>query len=643
MRVRLPPSVISQIESHIRPELPPVFTLSSILQQQRYPQAFPQPPSGARKSKKPYTLATGDYGLLPCPESQPTSFSPSYLFRTSSTSHLATAHQHLSSQAFDPSSPQSLLNRQVTYSKLISAFVDHPKGLEAIVSLVDRSLNEKVPVSISTLTSILKCSISSEDITSRTSIINKILPILPEKLDIPLLDVLLRAVMKDINPEIGVVEQMISDCLSLECSDNTSTGKMGKEQWPLEIWDLLFTSHSQRSDIKQSMNLLERFRQIVLRKIDTSPCSSTVLISEVLDEKDRHAICKVYTTVLNTWRRSNDIYKIQSTFPRNLAMDLVDLIGEGHKPSVGFLNSWMKAERQTGDINASRRVWNLIESKVLEDELPNNDSWIALFQLYSTPGKSSSVKSIPPIRTSIKRLLNQVKQYPKVTLINALTINTILKSTLSSDLPLSLYVLRQMRKWGITPGRKTIDLVSAEMMKIILRLPLSDQVKLGIRHSMIRNDSSSMRSKRMRMGLKLHEWDLITETVHDIRIRENPTGMEIGTDKEMIWLPLSMPIGRIRQDSNSSSSSNSKDNDQMVITSTIATSKGIENVEKQSLPEKVLDPLMILLERLIILLHRNTSCSAGIADEKRKKIKLKDEEILEEMMSEIHGEMVSKR
>ncbi|WWD05221.1 hypothetical protein V865_003294 [Kwoniella europaea PYCC6329] len=637
MQVRLPPSVISQIESHLRPEFQPVFALSSILQHQQ-PQRSPQPRSSAHESKSPSRSFTGGYGLQPFSESQPTSLSPSYLFRTSPTSHLSTAHQHLSSQPFNPASSTSLLSRQVTYSKLISAFVDHPKGLEAIISLVDRSLSETVPISIPTLTSILKCSLSTEDVTSRISVINKVLPILPERLDIPLLDVLLRAVIRDINPEVGVIEKMINDCLSLEFSQGTDTGigKLEKDRWPLEIWDLPFTSHFQRSDTKQSLELLAEFRQIVLQKLSSTPSSSSSIITtaEMLDEKDRMAICKVYTTVLNTWRRSNEIYKIQSTFPKNLAMDLTNLMGEGYKPSMGFLNSWMKAERQTGDMNASRRVWDLIESKVLEDELPNNDSWIALFQLYSTPDKPSSVKTLPPLKTSIKRLFNQVKQYPKSTLINALTINTILKSTLSSDLPLSLYVLRQMGKWGILPDRKTVDLVSSEMMKMILRLPLSDQIILGIDTSMLRNDLSSMRSKRTRMGLKLFEWDLITEAIHNIRRRaksQNPTGKET----EVIWLPLSMPIGRIRQDS----TSNLNENDQMVITS-ISTSE--ENLEKRSLPEKVLDPLMILLERLIILLNGKSSSIAADTD-KSGKMEVDDEEILKKMMGKIHAEMRLKR
>ncbi|WWC96450.1 hypothetical protein V866_003318 [Kwoniella sp. B9012] len=637
MRVRLPPSVISQIESHLRPEFQPVFALSFILQHQQ-PQRSPQPHSSAHESKSPSRSFTGGYGLQPFSESQPTSLSPSYLFRTSPTSHLSTAHQHLSSQPFNPASSTSLLSRQVTYSKLISAFVDHPKGLEAIISLVDRSLSETVPISIPTLTSILKCSLSTEDVTSRISVINKVLPILPERLDIPLLDVLLRAVIRDINPEVGVIEKMINDCLSLEFSQGTDTGigKLEKDRWPLEIWDLPFTSHFQRSDTKQSLELLAEFRQIVLQKLSSTPSSSSSIITtaEMLDEKDRMAICKVYTTVLNTWRRSNEIYKIQSTFPKNLAMDLTNLMGEGYKPSMGFLNSWMKAERQTGDMNASRRVWDLIESKVLEDVLPNNDSWIALFQLYSTPDKPSSVKTLPPLKTSIKRLFNQVKQYPKSTLINALTINTILKSTLSSDLPLSLYVLRQMGKWGILPDRRTVDLVSSEMMKMILRLPLSDQIILGIDHSMLRNDLSSMRSKRTRMGLKLFEWDLITEAIHNIRRgakSQNPTGKET----EVIWLPLSMPIGRIRQDS----ISNQDDNDQMVITS-ISTSE--ENLEKRSLPEKVLDPLMILLERLIILLNGKSSSIAADTD-KSGKMEVDDEEILKKMMGKIHAEMRLKR
>ncbi|WVW85068.1 hypothetical protein I302_107104 [Kwoniella bestiolae CBS 10118] len=630
MRVRLPPSVISQIESHLRPDFQPVLTLSTIRQQQRHSQyTSEQPSNDALKSKKqlpsPTKAKSRGYGLLSTHVAQPTSLSPSYIYRTSLTSHIETAHHHLASQSFNPSSSQSRQDRQVSYSKLISSFLDHPKGLYAISSLLDRSLEEKIPISIPTLTSILKSSLSSEDITARVSIINKILPLLPDQLDIPLLDVLLRAVIRDINPEIGLVENMINDCLSLSTNDAT---KMEKQDWPLEIWDLLFTSHYYQSNFKGSLQLLKEFRGTVQTKLDSIPSSSTKPVT--LDEKDQLAICKVYSTVLNTWRMSNDIPKAQSTFPRNLAKDLIDLIGEGTKPSLGFLNSWMKAERMAGDYTASRRIWDLIESKEVEDHLPNPDSWIALFQLYLGPS-SSTIQSLPPLKKSIKRVFNQAKRYPQSNLLTSPLINTILKSTLTSDLPLSLYVLRQMTRYGISPDRKTIDIVSSEMMKMIIRLPLIDQIKLGINHSTRRKDLQSLRSNRTRMGLKLSEWDLISETLH-----------HISRNGDMVWLPLSMPIGRIRHDDQDED----LDSDQMEDTSSNESKRSLvvgQAEQKMSLPEKVLPAMMVLMERLVVLLECRTiqhesHDQSPTREDGASLLEKGDQEILDKIMDKVRNE-----
>ncbi|WWC62952.1 uncharacterized protein I303_105550 [Kwoniella dejecticola CBS 10117] len=645
MRVRLPPSVISQIESHLCQDFHPIFTLSNGL---KAPHPYPLAHGTSARIQNSDTAVVSSSSKAKRrlrPVSDPIPISAGYLLRKSISttnpdaprSHLASAHHLLTSEKYIRSSVSSCLKRQTTYSRLIHGFLDHPHGLKAIRTLIERSLKEKIPISIPTLTSVLHSTLRSDDIHDRISIINTILPVLPEQVDVPLLDVLLRVIIRDINPEPSVIEKMISECLSISDQKRTNEGLSGqgilrgKEDWPLEVWDLMFTSYYQRGDIKGSLILLDEYKQSIddtLKLFSTCPDRSISTNGDVeLSQADGTAtaasVSKVYTTIMNTWRRTSQVSKKGSKLPRNLAQDLITTLGEEHRPSLGFLNSWMKAENLAGDNKAAKSIWELINNYPDEVvgadarktkkavELPNADSWLALFQLYLNTAATASPtlhnskdeprSDLPPLQNSIQRLLDQTYKHPSSIEMTDLLFNTILKCTLQSvqHLSFTLSLVTQMEKYRISPDRKMVDLISSEIMCIIRTLPQQEQVRLGMDLSGRGKDTANyttQRLKRKRMGLNLLEWDLVSEALH--RIRQGNEGRE-----DVIWLPLSMPIARLRQNQNQNQNQNLNHGDSQPTSSIFANQLEKEgknqDTPQMTLPEKILPSLIILLERLI--------------------------------------------
>ncbi|WWC71100.1 uncharacterized protein I206_105053 [Kwoniella pini CBS 10737] len=601
MRVRLPPSVITQIESHVRPTFHPVLTLSNPETTLPTASRIPIPHSESWPKEK----------RIARPLSAPVPLSSGYFFRTKSKnqkSHLTSAHDYLSSESLEISNSTSCIRRQVTYSRLIVGFLDHPNGLEAIQSLIERSLKENIPISIPTLTSILHSTLRSEDLNDRRSIVNMVLPILPEKVDIPLLDVLLRVIIRDIHPDPSMIEKMINDCLSLpkEQKDNINDvqkGKSkGKENWPLEIWDLLFTSYYQIGDLKGSLELLEEYKQVFHNL-------NLVLIGE----KDQRAISKVYTTIMNTWRRSKQINKEESNFPKNLAKDLVEILGKEIKPSLGFLNSWMKAEIKTGNKNNFKKVWELIEicNEVeieKEKNLPNEESWLSLFQFYFNNCSNNIEKDTNKnkIENLIKELFKQKKLYPKSIKLNISIFEIIIKCCFKFELNLIiiLNLIKKLNYFKILPNRKFIDLISSEILKNIFNnknLTINQQVKLNFLLTnkssfltILKNNNSNKfekQKKKKRMGLNYLEWDLISEIINNQQQTHK---------QDFIWLPLSMPIARLNyQNQNFISSHNNFSQNSSTSSSSSSLEIQNTNYQNQNLPEKVLPSLIILIEKLI--------------------------------------------
>ncbi|WVQ96626.1 hypothetical protein IAU59_003731 [Kwoniella sp. CBS 9459] len=827
MRVRLPPSVIANIESHLRPDFRPALSLSTVLTHNNQTVVPPQATRGARSCSPGPSVQAGAV-------SSDTSFSSSrsvgndafeishdgfdssisgigpaaqastartvvyddhteplhvpHLLRNSpkSQSHLDTAHQYLTSQPFDPGSSVSRLRRQITYSKLISTFLTHPQGLTAVDTFLQRSMVEGIPISVPTLTAILRSVLSSSDVNERMKIVHGILPLLPERLDVPLLDVLLRTVIKDTGPEPDIVQKMIVNCLKLD--------QLGsKEKWPWEVWDLLVLAYAQRGDFRGAIKVLAEFKETIRsHKRDklnthssasqsTSSTSSSTLtrLPNVQEEKglgsmDRQAICKVYQTALKAYRRHRLIQNDRQTrrsaiaqsalVPRQLAADLIDLL-DGERPSTGFLNAWLRIERENGEVEIAENVWRIItrdyhdadagesdpdsvgsrtqagaavttgirgrshidgarragdsaldmagkavpelsdanqSALASAQEGPDSESWRSLFALYD-PSSSARLSSLPPIRRSLRRLFLQHRSQTKVTtshnspLFTTPLLNSVVRALLNPssiayrgsagasaagvgtqtetstklcavDFPALLIVIQQMRWADVQPDRRTIDRLSASIVKHVANaLPLHQQVEIGFHpkyHRLHSNHTSGAGARSdgvsrrwQRMGLGLVEWDMISEVVHQTRLRQyhlhleeqrrkrqvtDGVGIPDSTEEdpypEMVYLPLSMPVGRLTgqdQDPGQVEAAQSRLNDctsqserdplprtqhnrnadtststnvlssLSLSASTSTTSEVPAPGAKQSLSTRILPALVTLIERIIVASARD--------------------------------------
>ncbi|KAK8858909.1 hypothetical protein IAR55_003140 [Kwoniella newhampshirensis] len=620
MRVRLPPSVISTIESHLRPDFRPVLSLSTILdptiatstmaartadvpQRSRHPTSIQQT-SPTYNTLGRSTVAGPSQSRKLRPTTDPLPLSVPHLLRHHpAESHLTTANSYLLSDPFDPTSPSSVLRRQVTYSRFISTFLTHPSGLSSIRSLLSRSLSERVPISTPTLTTILKSVLdSSSDIHERVQVIHCILPLLPDQLDVPLLDLLLRNVIRDTGAEPQVVEEMISDCLKL-------SGVESKEGWPWQIWDLVLLAHAKKGDFRTAVSLLADFKQVVQNHLDPSDSLSDMSTTgPILSEAERRAVCQSYNTVLNIWLDPDTSSatrlpggRVASLVPRQLAKDLIGLLG-GEKPTVRFLNSWMRAERMAENWEAARKVWELIEGQSspegstlqseqadVQDKIgqrqdkvrgktdlvpcdrergsneegPDSESWTNLFLLYLGP---ISNDRLPPLRTTLRKFLTQSAQsnpnrsvtYP---LLSLKVIKSIFQAIFGQssqrvgtvDLPAALVLMRLVRSTGINLDRRTIDTISAGLMISTRSMSVSEQKNLGVgvdgrqtrrRRRSRKTSEFGLEGKGWTsLGLGLNEWDTISETLCKIRLEERDD-----SDKhrkvDMVHLPLSIPVGR---------------------------------------------------------------------------------------------------
>ncbi|WVF69113.1 hypothetical protein IAT40_003887 [Kwoniella sp. CBS 6097] len=721
MRVRLPSSIIASIESHLRPDFHPVLSLSTILNSThgrtttsnedstsaqetgrnsgslhsgggRLAVASGNDSASTSTSEYGGNAELGNLGRIRIGSSTNSSaFRDTYQLSTSnsrttiydddhepfhfphllrnspkSQSHLDTAHQYLSKQAFDPSSPVSRLRRQITYSKMISTFLNHPQGLRAVHTLLQRSLQEGIPISTPTLTIILHSVLSSPDVNERMKIVHGILPLLPEKLDVPLLDVLMRTVIRDTSPEPKMVEKMIVDCLKLD--------QLGsREKWPLEVWDLLLLAHAQRGDFRGAIKVLAEFKEVIQSHIAISaerrlqpqtepPRSDTQMASTQLNSNEKQAICKAYATVLNAYRKHRFLSHRQPRrsaiaqnilLPRQLAADLIELL-DGERPSTGFLNVWLRIERENGEVEVAESVWKIItgayrdrdvdgspwegitgaqlggtdagirnQEQEQDSELgpaengsdfkaaadnrkqnqvqegPDSESWRSLFALYDFDSSTSSRNlSLPPIRTSLRRLFAQDHSASSFIRSSPLLTTPLFKSIVGAmldpsppastsaraggavDFPALLVVLQQMRWAAVQPDRKTIDIIASSIMSYVLHsMSLQQQVEVGFHPRYYRyqlktspyakgnakNGGGGMSRRWKRMGLGLAEWDCVSEVVHQTRVEQyhqernrqqqiRTGGKSLEEDEaypEMVYLPLSMPVGRLTGQSGS--------------------------------------------------------------------------------------------
>ncbi|AAW47012.1 hypothetical protein CNBN0190 [Cryptococcus deneoformans B-3501A] len=595
MRARVPSSVISTIESFNKPDFRPVATFKGLLD--------PPPTRGRGKT----THKTRPNKQL----SKRTAANPAsvpYLLRSSGLSPAQTIHNYFLSHPLpSPPSTSDVIQRQKLYSKFISSLLssNSDTALSIIPDILRWSFEERVPITSITLTQILHRSLQSPDLSVRLSTVRNILPLLPDRLDIPLLDTLLRAFIRDSSPAAHHVHSIITDCLALENVDKDKG--MGKGGWPWELWDVGMAAYVPKGDFKGAMEMLEEIK-VVVQACLASPSSSAT--PPTLSARQKECLLRVYTTTLNTWRISTSTHshsqghmKLKSTVPRKLAEQLISFIGEPEgQAGMMFLNAWLRAER---DAENWEVVEGIVEMMMDSSQELDCQTWTTIFNLYTTPAL------LPPLRVAVHHLLHQSpsdiwlprsgpntnskgeNSFPNpnrslhFSLLTTDVITSIVRAVFypagmsieeasardELDLPLAVLILRLTSS---TPERKLIDLLSScifhTAQTLSPLLPTLPPLSLSLStpsssslssHSIIsalsRPSSSSLKFKGkgkarwVRLGMNKDEWDLVTGVVHRLRMvgKADQVGGKVGEDEriEVVHLPLSMPIARLATDS----------------------------------------------------------------------------------------------
>lgn len=602
MRARVPPSVISTIESFNKPDFRPVTAFKGVLD--------PPPTRGRGKTihkarpNKPLPKST-----TANPASVP------YLLRSSGLSPAQTIHSYLLSHPLpSPPSTSDIIQRQKLYSTFISSLLssNSDTSLSIIPDILRWSFEERVPITSITLTQILHRSLQSPDLSVRLSTVRNILPLLPDRLDIPLLDTLLRAFIRDGAPAAHHVHSIITDCLALE---NVGKDKgIGKGGWPWELWDVGMAAYVPKGDFEGAMEMLEEIK-VVVQSYLAGPSSSAS--PPTLSARQKECLLRVYTTTLNTWRISTSTgsprqghTRLKSAVPRELAEQMISVVGEPEgQAGMMFLNAWLRAEREAEN-------WEVVEGivEMMMDSSQELDcrTWTTIFNLYTTPAR------LPPLRFAVHHLLRQSpsdiwpppsnpntnskveNSFPNPNrslhfpLLTTDVIISIIRAVFypagmsieeasardELDLPLAVLILRLTSS---TPERKLIDLMSScifhtaqTLSPLLPTFPLSSISSSSASsssssssslssHSIIsalsRPSSSRLKLKGkrkgrwVRLGMNKDEWDLVTGIIHRLRMVEKvgQAGGKVGEEEriEMVHLPLSMPIARLATDSSS--------------------------------------------------------------------------------------------
>ncbi|WVN90761.1 uncharacterized protein L203_106004 [Cryptococcus depauperatus CBS 7841] len=617
MRTRIPVSVVRLIESFQKPDFKPIQSLRYVDSSSTPEPSF----AGSAIAKKLQTDKDIKESRTWMHASAP------YVVRKNANSRAATFHEHLSSNPL-PSSPTTMdmLNRQVFYSKAISLLIGTWGDLEAIVPLLERSLEEGVPISTPTFTQILQSTLHHPSPEQRRVIIQSAIPLFPDKLDIPLLDLVLRHLIRDSSIGPDAVESTINQCLALE-------GKNGKENWPWEVWELMLYAYTPNGDFASASKLLREFKSVVCSYL-AGP--STSANPKRLETEEKEAIIRFYTGIMNVWclfasAKQRNRIKIGSHIPRQLTKDMIQVMGE-EQMNVRFITAWLKAEIVAENWDSLNEIIEKFFEVEMGEEISDSvasEAWATLFSAYDT-----QAPSLLPLRTCIAYYIARgvFEQFGSIDdfsfpnpsrplnpkSMSKSVINSILRAvfhplqnrglkneTAKVDLPLLLCVLRLLKSYLPVqkegPHQTTIDILSAGLYHTAQSLPSSTLHSLALSSSNVLSlpTSKSYRSmlkkkKWAQHGLGKEEWEILTRAIHYHRLSLASENGLSDSETDLVHLPLSIPVARL------ATTTPTVEHDDDKWTSTITARYPLNNKQTSSSTQVLFPAVMILLERLVI-------------------------------------------
>lgn len=434
---------------------------------------------------------------------------------------MAAAHRLLAKQASEPSSSSQvthLLHRQRLYERIIRIFISHPSSERVTIpSLFQRMFDEGVPPNLDTLKIVLATAGRHE--MPILPILRDVLEIdgLPDKIDIHLLGLVGKALVREGGMKPDDLERMLEEC--------TAVGVLGAVGRPIVFDELLVEAYGQAGDLRGILNVLARYR--------TGAGTSTITTRTPPPHQDdrERGILSLYLQAIRQWISNPAIRRKRrgSLFPRILAKDLVDIYGgTGNLPLV-WLNTWMNAERIANDPQAALTVWHLIGSQA------DHVSYATYFLLSKLlPTRSADLRAT---------VSNLVAYQNEIESASIKTIEAGLSASLHhDDLPLALFLARQVVAKNtkavvqLKPTERTIDIIAAGLVRAWrkggLEGTMGQSSIIAIPSLTINAKSQKDKNESLRDGpeyIVRDEWDFISTTLGDPHVT----------------LPLSHPLGRL--------------------------------------------------------------------------------------------------
>jgi hypothetical protein len=448
--MRLPPSVVSLIESHLG--LPP--TLKQVAPKETSFKAFatnlqplvPGRPSPTRTSTTSRNLpraATSirrqapkriisDKNVLSLEEALER-------YPTKPQIALGAAHRLLNEQQNAPSTSSRIdyiIQRQRICTNIIKAFSTHPESAKVtIASIYQRLVDEDIPPTNEILKIVLGTALRNG---------TPIMPILrgliareglSEEVDNHLLLLVIKGMAREVNIDPKEeLERVIDDCLSVQ----RGKGK-GKER-PIGFDEILVESYGRKGDLKAMIDLLSRHT------------------------KPSQGVSSLYLQALTQWIGNPTLRNKRrgSLFPRALAKDLITIYGGAEKLPLEWLNAWMNGERIANNLETALNVWTVIDSSRIIPDANTYSVYMRLIKLLShDDGKYR-------LRQAVKDILDPAS---RIELNTEILEHALGAAFTHDDLPLVLLLARQLdystdqHLSKISPSARAIDILAAGFIR----------------------------------------------------------------------------------------------------------------------------------------------------------------------------------
>jgi hypothetical protein len=447
--MRLPPSVVSLIESHLG--LPP--TLKPVAPKETSFKAFAtnlQPLVPGRPSPTRTSTISRSLARAPTPirrQAPKRIISDKHVlsleealerFPTKPQIALGAAHRLLNEQQNAPSTSSRvdyIIQRQRICTHIIKTFSAHPESAKVtIASIYQRLVDEDIPPTNEILKIVLGTALKNG---------TPVMPILrgliareglSEEVDNHLLLLVIKGMAREVNIETKELERVIDDCLSVQKGKGKGKGR------PIGFDEILIESLGRKGDLKGMITLLSRHT------------------------KPSQGVSSLYLQALTQWIGNPTLRKKRrgSLFPRALAKDLITIYGGAERLPLEWLNAWMNGERIANNLETALSVWTVIDSSRIIPDANTYSVYMRLIKLLPhEDGKSR-------LRQAVKDILDPASR---------IELNTeILEHALGAafthhDLPLVLLLARRLDYTAdqhlrtISPSARAIDILAAGFIR----------------------------------------------------------------------------------------------------------------------------------------------------------------------------------